>query len=65
MLELPNQLDGFDNRGDVKVMATNRVDSLKPQYLSNLDELTTRLNFRDLKINVPINLYLLVCFELL
>jgi len=29
MLELLNQLDGFDSRGDVKViMATNRIDSL-------------------------------------
>ena len=31
MLELLNQLDGFDTRGDVKVfMATNRIDSLDP-----------------------------------
>ncbi|KAJ3014387.1 UNVERIFIED_CONTAM: ATPase of 26S proteasome regulatory subunit 4, partial [Siphonaria sp. JEL0065] len=31
MLELLNQLDGFDSRGDVKViMATNRIDSLDP-----------------------------------
>lgn len=29
MLELLNQLDGFDSRGDVKViMATNRIESL-------------------------------------
>ncbi|VVB12685.1 unnamed protein product [Arabis nemorensis] len=29
MLELLNQLDGFDSRGDVKViLATNRIDSL-------------------------------------
>jgi len=29
MLELLNQLDGFDSRGDIKViMATNRIDSL-------------------------------------
>ena len=31
MLELLNQLDGFDSRGDVKViMATNRIESLDP-----------------------------------
>lgn len=31
MLELLNQLDGFDSRGDVKVlMATNRIETLDP-----------------------------------
>ncbi|KAF3849593.1 hypothetical protein F7725_019312 [Dissostichus mawsoni] len=31
MLELLNQLDGFDSRGDVKViMATNRIETLTP-----------------------------------
>ncbi|KAK9141449.1 hypothetical protein Syun_010849 [Stephania yunnanensis] len=31
MLELLNQLDGFDSRGDVKViLATNRIESLDP-----------------------------------
>ena len=31
MLELINQLDGFDTRGDVKVItATNRIESLNP-----------------------------------
>ncbi|VDK57727.1 unnamed protein product [Gongylonema pulchrum] len=34
MLELLNQLDGFDSRGDVKVlMATNRIDSLDPALI--------------------------------
>merc|ERR1712014_334150 len=34
MLELLNQLDGFDDRGDVKViMATNRIESLDPAMI--------------------------------
>mmetsp|Transcript_16101 Transcript_16101/g.26294 ORF Transcript_16101/g.26294 Transcript_16101/m.26294 type:complete len:440 (-) Transcript_16101:996-2315(-) len=34
MLELLNQLDGFDNRGDIKViMATNRIDALDPALI--------------------------------
>ncbi|KAG8063736.1 hypothetical protein GUJ93_ZPchr0003g17642 [Zizania palustris] len=34
MLELLNQLDGFDSRGDVKViLATNRIESLYPALL--------------------------------
>lgn len=34
MLELLNQLDGFDERGDVKViMATNKIESLDPALI--------------------------------
>merc|ERR1739841_183780 len=34
MLELLNQLDGFDDQGDVKViMATNRIESLDPAMI--------------------------------
>merc|ERR1712086_363308 len=34
MLELLNQLDGFDNRGDTKViMATNRIETLDPALI--------------------------------
>ncbi len=34
MLELLNQMDGFDSRGDVKViMATNKIESLDPALL--------------------------------
>jgi len=34
MLELLNQLDGFDSRGDVKVlMATNLIESLDPALI--------------------------------
>jgi ATP-dependent 26S proteasome regulatory subunit len=34
MLELLNQLDGFDSRTDVKViMATNKIESLDPALI--------------------------------
>ena len=34
MLELLNQLDGFDTRGDVKVlMATNQIETLDPALI--------------------------------
>merc|ERR1712007_377035 len=46
MLELLNQLDGFDDRGEVKViMATNRIESLDPAMIVQ-DVSIARLNFR-------------------
>ena len=34
MLELLNQLDGFDNKKDIKViMATNQIESLDPALI--------------------------------
>ena len=53
MLELLNQLDGFDSRGDVKViMATSRIDSLDPALIRpgridrKIDEKTRRMIFQ-------------------
>ncbi|KAG7591983.1 ATPase AAA-type core [Arabidopsis thaliana x Arabidopsis arenosa] len=45
MLEIVNQLDGFDQRGNIKVlMATNRPDSLDPALL-RLGRLDRKLEF--------------------
>ena len=46
MLEIVNQLDGFDARGNVKIlMATNRPDTLDPALLrpGRLDRKVGRL----------------------
>ncbi|KAL0612362.1 26S proteasome regulatory subunit 4 [Plecturocebus cupreus] len=46
MLELLNQLDGFDSRGDVKaIMATNQIETLDPPFI--------RPGCIDSKIKVP------------
>ncbi|KAL0622501.1 26S proteasome regulatory subunit 4 [Plecturocebus cupreus] len=33
MLKLLNQLDGFDSRGDVEVLATNQIEALDPALI--------------------------------
>jgi 26S proteasome regulatory subunit T1 len=71
MLELINQLDGFDPRGNIKVlMATNRPDTLDPALVRpgrldrkvefNLPELEVKSNFRIyLNTNKILSLFLL------
>ncbi|CAK9219821.1 unnamed protein product [Sphagnum troendelagicum] len=52
MLEIVNQLDGFDSRGNIKVlMATNRLDMLDPA-LFNQDSWTGRLSLGCLTLKV-------------
>lgn len=54
MLELINQLDGFDPRGNIKVlMATNRPDTLDPALIrpGRLDR-KVEFNLPDLEVSV-------------
>jgi len=57
MLELINQLDGFDPRGNIKVlMATNRPDTLDPALVrpGRLDR-KVEFNLPDLEVDFPID----------
>lgn len=57
MLELINQLDGFDPRGNIKVlMATNRPDTLDPALMrpGRLDR-KVEFGLPDLEVRKQIN----------
>jgi ATP-dependent 26S proteasome regulatory subunit len=74
MLELLNQLDGFDTRGDVKViMATNKIESLDPALIRPgridrkiefplPDVKTKRHIFRQVRCHPQSYIYLTLCY---
>ena len=62
MLELINQLDGFDPRGNIKVlMATNRPDTLDPALMrpGRLDR-KVEFGLPDLEVGVVCGQYLVM-----
>lgn len=72
MLELLNQLDGFDSRGDVKViLATNRIESLDPALLRPgridrkiefpLPDIKTRRRIFQVSLKNDVHIYIYVC----
>lgn len=55
MLQIVTELDGFDPRGNIKVlMATNRPDTLDPALLrpGRLDRKVRRFQFRFLAVTI-------------
>lgn len=75
MLELINQLDGFDPRGNIKVlMATNRPDTLDPALMRpgrldrkiefSLPDLEVRIVLIPVKVDNKTFIYLFILFKL-
>ena len=59
MLELLNQLDGFDDRGDVKViMATNKIETLDPALIrpGRIDRKIFTLHTSKMSLNEDVDL---------
>lgn len=57
MLELLNQLDGFDDRGDIKViMATNRIETLDPALIRP-GRIDRKIEFPLPDIKTKLNIY--------